>query len=71
MPRKRSKGKKKQKQREDEKLWPLRGILDERVSKGKIEYLIDWEDDPDTGKPFDHEWVSQPCYLFFVRSRLR
>ncbi|KAM0723653.1 hypothetical protein Q7P37_000641 [Cladosporium fusiforme] len=34
----------------------VRTILQERVSKKKFEYLIDWEDDEATGAKFDPTW---------------
>lgn len=40
-----------------EELWEVRGILDERGGRGsKGEYLLDWEDNPDTGEKYDPSW---------------
>lgn len=34
----------------------VRTILDERVVRKKVEYLIDWEDNPSTGKKYTPTW---------------
>lgn len=42
-----------------EQVWAFRAILDERINdKGDVDYLIDWEDDPDTGEKYEPTWVS-------------
>lgn len=41
-----------------EKLWAFRAILGERTAaNGAKEYLIEWEDDPDTGEKYEPTWV--------------
>lgn len=41
-----------------DKFWKIRDILDEKAGK----YLIDWEDDPETGDPFEPTWVCKPDF---------
>ncbi|KAL5315903.1 hypothetical protein ACEPPN_016777 [Leptodophora sp. 'Broadleaf-Isolate-01'] len=36
--------------------YPARAILDEETRKGKVWYLIDWEDNPTTGEKYDPTW---------------
>ena len=38
-----------------DKFYKLKDILDEKRGK----YLIDWEDDPDTGEKYSPSWVCQ------------
>jgi hypothetical protein len=48
---------------EEESGWyVIKDIIDERRVRGKVEYLIDWEDNPDTGKSYDPTWVSQHAF---------
>lgn len=42
-----------------EKWWIIRDILQERRRSGKIEYLVDWENDSETGEQYPPTWVSQ------------
>jgi hypothetical protein len=42
-----------------EVLWEAKDILDEKtLAGGKIEYLVDWEDDPTTGEAYPPEWLA-------------
>ncbi|KAL2062618.1 hypothetical protein VTL71DRAFT_5690 [Oculimacula yallundae] len=41
---------------ESEELYSVKAILKEEIRKGKVFYLIDWEDDKDTGKPYEPTW---------------
>lgn len=45
--------------------WKIRGILAERVAKGQLQYLLDWDDDKD-GNKFEPTWV---CWSVPYRSR--
>lgn len=48
---------------EEESGWyVIKDIIDERRVRGKVEYLIDWEDNPDTGKSYDPTWVSYHAF---------
>ncbi|WYZ38625.1 hypothetical protein EsH8_III_000539 [Colletotrichum jinshuiense] len=47
----------KPKQQPKEKWWIIRDILQERTRGSKIEYLVDWEDDPDTGEQYPPSWA--------------
>lgn len=63
MPRKRRRPNQKQRPKqqkniEDEDEWcEIKGILESRVVDGQIQYLVDWEDHPETGEVYPHEWV--------------
>ncbi|RDA95837.1 hypothetical protein CP533_5129 [Ophiocordyceps camponoti-saundersi (nom. inval.)] len=37
--------------------YSIRGILRERRAKGRVEYLVDWDDDPVTGQSHDPTWT--------------
>lgn len=39
-----------------EEEYQVRSILDEKVERGKLLYLIDWEDSPE-GQAYDPTWV--------------
>ncbi|KEY69880.1 hypothetical protein S7711_06436, partial [Stachybotrys chartarum IBT 7711] len=42
---------------EEEEVWyHIKGILQERKRRGRTEYLVDWEPDEKTGKPYDPTW---------------
>ncbi|KAK3374020.1 hypothetical protein B0T24DRAFT_657686 [Lasiosphaeria ovina] len=41
---------------EEEKLYAIRGIIEEKYKRRKLLYRIDWEDDPDTGETFEPTW---------------
>ncbi|KAI9149253.1 hypothetical protein HJFPF1_11303 [Paramyrothecium foliicola] len=56
---KRSKSKPSRKVTEEEGWWSIRAIIDERVSNGCTEYLVDWEPDSATGKTFEATWSSE------------
>jgi hypothetical protein len=54
--------KKKSRRRKDEdseKVYSLAdpGILDQKEEKGKVYYLVNWADDPETGEKYDPTWV--------------
>ena len=60
IPRKKVAEKKIPKVEEEDQLWAVRCILDERTRGGVLEYLCDWVDiDPATGKRYEPEWVGQ------------
>ncbi|KAG5981490.1 hypothetical protein E4U55_002887 [Claviceps digitariae] len=40
----------------DESWFTIRAILDERRVKGRIEYLVDWDDDETTGEAYAPTW---------------
>ncbi|KAG4437214.1 hypothetical protein IFR05_007303 [Cadophora sp. M221] len=40
----------------DDVEYPARAILGEETRKGKVWYLIDWEDNPTTGEKYDPTW---------------
>ena len=44
--------------------YPARAILKERGTGGKKQYQVDWEPDPDTGRPYPPTWVSRVLYLY-------
>ncbi|KND93749.1 hypothetical protein TOPH_01666 [Tolypocladium ophioglossoides CBS 100239] len=56
--RKRTRASKSRKQvaPEDERWYNIRGILDEREAKGCVEYLVDWDDNIDTGEAYSPTW---------------
>jgi hypothetical protein len=61
MPRKRRAGwskKRKSRSAVDPTWYTIKAILQERVVDGKLEYLIDWDNHPQTGEVYPHEWVS-------------
>lgn len=41
---------------DEDKLWKVRSILEERIKSGKFQYLIDWEDDEQTGEKYPPTW---------------
>lgn len=41
----------------DEGWFTIRSILDERVVRGRIEYLVDWDDNETTGEAYSPTWV--------------
>ncbi|UNI18907.1 hypothetical protein JDV02_005142 [Purpureocillium takamizusanense] len=44
-------------QEEDDAWYTIRGIIDERKVKGRrIEYLVDWDDNPETGEAYPPSW---------------
>jgi hypothetical protein len=45
---------------EGEKQYSLKdpGILDQKEENGKVYYLVNWADDPDTGDVYTPTWVS-------------
>ncbi|KAL2118930.1 hypothetical protein VTJ04DRAFT_5889 [Mycothermus thermophilus] len=46
----------KRRKAKSEVLYEVRDIIDEKVEKGKVFYLVDWADDPVTGEKFDPTW---------------
>lgn len=38
--------------------YTIRKILDERRIANRVQYLVDWDDDPVTGRPYDPEWAA-------------
>ncbi|RDL36442.1 uncharacterized protein BP5553_05794 [Venustampulla echinocandica] len=40
----------------EEELYSIKDIIREKTKNGRLLYLIDWDDDPDTGKPYDRTW---------------
>ncbi|GKT40873.1 uncharacterized protein ColSpa_01054 [Colletotrichum spaethianum] len=53
-----SKQPKKPKEQPKENWYIIRDILQERKRGATIEYLVDWEDDPDTGERYHPTWTS-------------
>lgn len=37
--------------------WEIKGIINEKLVKGQVLYLIDWEDGAETGEHFSPTWV--------------
>ncbi|KAL7823307.1 hypothetical protein V8C26DRAFT_386057 [Trichoderma gracile] len=44
---------------EEAEFWEITGILAEKTVKKSVKYLVQWQDDPVTGKKFPPEWVSE------------
>lgn len=42
---------------ESQDWFSIRDIIQEKIHKGKLYYLIDWEDDVRTGDPYEPSWV--------------
>jgi hypothetical protein len=42
---------------EEEDIFEVRDILDEKLVKGKLLYKVDWADNPTTGERYDPTWV--------------
>jgi hypothetical protein len=66
--------KKKSHRRKDEgpkKVYSLAdpGILDQKEEKGKVYYLVNWADDPETGRKFDPTWVGHN-FSYYVKAQL-
>lgn len=40
-----------------EEWYTIRQILDERIVKGQVEYLVDWDDNVNTGEVYPPSWV--------------
>ena len=53
------------KEAESEKQFSLQdpGILDQKEENGKVYYLLNWADDPDTGEHFEPSWVSDTAII--------
>ena len=45
--------------------WPAHAIIQERKIGNKIEYLVEWEQHPETGEEFEPTWV---CTLRHLKS---
>jgi hypothetical protein len=43
---------------EDTRWYTIRCIVDKRTIRGELEYLVDWEDDIETGESYGATWVS-------------
>jgi len=45
--------------KEEDRFWKLDdpGILQERRVNGRVEYLINWADDEETGESYEPTWV--------------
>ncbi|OPB40153.1 hypothetical protein A0O28_0002320 [Trichoderma guizhouense] len=56
---KKSKSRKRPAAPQDEGWYTIRRILDERTVKGRVEYLVDWDDNTVTGQPYDPTWSSE------------
>ncbi|PHH64955.1 hypothetical protein CDD81_3592 [Ophiocordyceps australis] len=41
-----------------EEWFTIRGILQEKKTRGRIQYLVDWDDNPETGKTYSPTWVT-------------
>lgn len=51
-------GKKRPDQNNTEEVWfNIRQILDEKRIGSRIQYLVDWEDNPITGEAYDPTWA--------------
>ncbi|TFB02025.1 hypothetical protein CCMA1212_005862 [Trichoderma ghanense] len=44
---------------EEAEYWEITGILAEKTVKKSVKYLVQWKDDPVSGKKFPPEWVSE------------
>lgn len=42
---------------ESQDWFSIRDIIQEKIHKGKLYYLVDWEDDVRTGDPYEPSWV--------------
>lgn len=50
----------------EEGLYEVRDILDEKTTKGRLLYKVDWADNPTTGERYQPTWVIityTPCSL--------
>lgn len=56
--RRSSKHQKKHKEQPKEEWYIIKDILQERRNGSNIEYLVDWEDNPETGERYRPTWVS-------------
>ncbi|KAL7913816.1 hypothetical protein GGI35DRAFT_438672 [Trichoderma velutinum] len=56
---KKSKSRKRPAAAQDEGWYTIRRILDERTVKGRVEYLVDWDDNIVTGQAYDPTWSSE------------
>lgn len=57
----------KKRKRERESLpqgyYSVQQILEEKRKHGRTLYLIDWEDNTETGESYENTWVSSGCYI--------
>jgi hypothetical protein len=53
------KNSRRKKDEESEKVYSLAdpGILEQKEENGKVYYLVNWADDPETGEKYDPTWV--------------
>ncbi|KAL7948974.1 hypothetical protein V8C42DRAFT_233609 [Trichoderma barbatum] len=56
---KKSKTRKRPTAEQDEGWYTIRRILDERTVKGRVEYLVDWDDNLVTGQSYEPTWSSE------------
>ncbi|KAK7421769.1 hypothetical protein QQX98_001983 [Neonectria punicea] len=48
-----------------EEWYTIRQILDERIVKGKVEYLVDWDDNINTGESYPPSWSEEVTEVAF------
>ncbi len=53
----------------DNVLYAIRDIIEERIVRGKLQYKIDWADNPVTAERYDPTWVRFPTDLAPLRSQ--
>ncbi|KAL7959701.1 hypothetical protein V8C34DRAFT_106473 [Trichoderma compactum] len=56
---KKSKSRKRSAAAQDEGWYTIRRILDERTVKGRVEFLVDWDDNTVTGQAYEPTWSSE------------
>jgi hypothetical protein len=37
--------------------WTIKRILEEKTVRGRVQYLVEWDDNLVTGQAYDPEWV--------------
>lgn len=57
-PRRATSKKSKPPEEEAAEFWEITGILAEKTVRKSVKYLVQWQDDPVSGKKFPPEWVS-------------
>lgn len=63
----RKKPQKKKAEADSEEYFALRdGIVNEKTVKGKLFYLVDWEDHPVTGESYAQSWVGQSAHTLRI-----
>ncbi|KAL6889650.1 hypothetical protein HDV57DRAFT_508014 [Trichoderma longibrachiatum] len=58
-PRRATSKKSKPPEEEAAEFWEITGILAEKTVRKSVKYLVQWQDDPVSGKKFPPEWVSE------------